>query len=242
MATPLMRHFPVISEGGEGGPGPEISDFLARLSQPDRCDLEQVAHVHRVRKGDHVFKAGAETVNVYFLKTGRVKIYQPSPLGKDLTLWFCFTGEVFGLAEVAQGSSRVVSALAVESSQVMTVGQTEFNAYLEKHPAVSRLCLEVLASRLRVLSDELVNFVSDDVFTRVAKLMVRLAGRYGSRRGSEIQLSIPLTHQEIAEMVGTSRQTVSSIISDLKRNHVLSIANHRILIESESSLNQLARR
>ena len=140
---------------------------------------------------------------------------------------------------MAGGGGRVVNAQACEASAVLTVSQEKFRDYLERHPRVALLSMQVLSSRLRVLGEMFVNLVSDDVGTRVAKLILRLSARYGTRVGKEVFLNIPLTHQEIADMVGTSRQTVTSVLSSLKRQGVLSIDNRRIHIESEELLNEL---
>jgi CRP/FNR family transcriptional regulator len=99
--------------------------------------------------------------------------------------------------------------------------------------------MQVLSSRLRILGEMFVNLVADDVNTRIAKLILRLSARFGMRVGKEIFFNIPLTHQEIADMIGTSRQTVTSTLSVLKRQGVLNIDNHRIHIESEELLNEM---
>ena len=156
-----------------------------------------------------------------------------------MILWFCFPGEIFGLAEVARGGGRVVNAQACELSEVLAVAQEKFKVFVDQHPRIAMLSMQVLSSRLRVLGEMFVNLVSDDVNTRVAKLILRLSARYGTRIGKEVFLNIPLTHQEIADMVGTSRQTVTSTLSALKRQGVLSIENRRIHIESEELLNEL---
>jgi CRP/FNR family transcriptional regulator len=190
-------------------------------------------------KGSLVFRAGDPGRNVYFLRHGRVKIYELSPVGREVILWFCFSGEVFGLAEVARGGGRVVNAEACEACEILVLPQDQFKAYLRAHPDAALLCMQVLASRLRILSEVLANLVSDDVNTRVAKLILRLSARYGVRVGKDIVLNIPLTHQEIADMVGTTRQTVTTALGQLKRQGVLSIDSHRIQIESEELLNEL---
>jgi len=154
-------------------------------------------------------------------------------------LWFCFPGEIFGLAEVARGGGRVVNAHACDQSEVLAVSQEQFKGFLMNHPQTALLSMQVLSSRLRILGEMFVNLVSDDVNTRIAKLILRLSARYGTRVGKEIFLNIPLTHQEIADMVGTSRQTVTSTLSTLKKQGVLSIDNHRIHIESEELLNEI---
>lgn len=216
------------------------SNFLAQLDPGDHADLISIARQERYEKGDFVFRAGAPGVNVYFLNSGKIKICQPSPLGREVILWFCFPGEIFGLAEVARGGGRVVNAQACAHSEVLAVSQEEFRAFLARHPQTAMLSMQVLSSRLRILGEMLVNLVADDVNTRIAKLILRLSARYGTRVGGDIFLNVPLTHQEIADMVGTSRQTVTTALSQFKRQGVLSIDNHRIHIESEELLNLIS--
>ena len=215
------------------------SNFLAQLDSEAAAALLAIATVHHYARSDFVFRSGAAGNNVYFLRSGRVKIHQLSPLGREVILWFCFAGEIFGLAEVAGGGGRVVNAQACEASEVLAVSQEKFRDYLDRHPRLALLSMQVLSSRLRVLGEMFVNLVSDDVSTRIGKLILRLSARYGTRVGKEVFLNIPLTHQEIADMVGTSRQTVTTALSALKRQGVLSIDNRRIHIESEELLNEL---
>jgi CRP-like cAMP-binding protein len=215
------------------------SNFLAQLGSADYADLWTLGVLQRYQKDDLMFRAGAPGDHVYFLKCGRVKIYQLSPLGRMVILWFCFPGEIFGLAEVARGGGRVVNAQACEPSEVLAITQEQFKQFIASHPEAALLSMKVLSSRLRILGEILVNLVSDDVDIRIAKLILRLSARYGTRVGKDIFLNIPLTHQEIADMVGTTRQTATSALSALKRQGVLSIDNHRIHIESEELLNEI---
>lgn len=224
-----------------GQPTSSRSDFLGNLGPQDRPALSRLARHGRYAKGQSVFRPGGPGANVYFLESGRVKIYQPAGSGREVLLWFCLTGEIFGLAEVAWGGrGRVVGATACEDSLVLAVSQDDFRAFLRSRPDAAMLCMGVLSSRLRGLSDVLVNLASDEVDTRIAKLILRLGARYGRREGGVMHLDIPLTHQEIADMVGTTRQTVTSVLSRLRREGVLSIDTHRIQIESEDLLSGLA--
>jgi len=220
---------------------PPLSDFLGSLEQADRDRLFALGARRVYAKGEAVFRVGDPGAHVYFLETGRVKIFQPADSGREVILWFCLAGEIFGLAEVARGGGgRVVSAQACEASKVLAVSQDAFRGFVAARPKAALLSMQVLSSRLRGLSDVLVNLVADDVHTRIAKLILRLGARYGRRDGRVIHLDIPLTHQEIADMVGTTRQTVTSTLSRLKRQGVLSIDTHRIDIESEELLTGLA--
>lgn len=219
---------------------PPLSDFLGSLEKTDRDTLFALGARRAYAKGEAIFRVGDPGAHVYFLEAGRVKIIQPADSGREVILWFCLAGEIFGLAEVARGGGRVVSALACEKSAVLAVSQEAFKGFVASRPKAALLSMQVLSSRLRGLSDVMVNLVADDVDTRVAKLILRLGARYGRREGRVIHLDIPLTHQEIADMVGTTRQTVTSALSRLKRQGVLSIDTHRIQIESEELLTGLA--
>ena len=219
---------------------PPPSDFLGNLAAMDRQALFALGHHRTYPKGGFVFRVADACAHVYFLESGRVKIYQPSDSGREVILWYCLAGEIFGLAEVARGGGgRVVSAVACEKSTVLAVSQEAFKGFVASRPNAALLSMQVLSSRLRGLSDVMVNLVADDVDTRIAKLILRLGARYGRRTGGVIHLDIPITHQEIADMVGTTRQTVTSVLSRLKRQGVLSIDTHRIHIESEELLTSL---
>jgi len=207
------------------------SSLLARLSGPDRVALLTLATRRRVLRGDYVFEAGSPGHHTYFLERGRVNIYQLSPTGKAVLLWFCLPGEIFGLAEVCHGGGRQTYAEAVESSSVLAVPQHDFKQFLETHPATAMLINDVLASRLRTLGDMLVNLVADDVHTRLIKLLTRLSSLYGRRTDNgSLCLDVSLTHQEIADMIGTTRQSVTSLLNALRRQSLLRIEKRRIYL------------
>ncbi len=212
------------------------------LEQVDKCDLQDLLAAGKVRqysRGEYIFSAGDSSDNVYFLQSGQIKVFQITAEGRQIILWFCFCGEVFGLAEAVHGSGRILSAQACESCAVLCVPRKEFNAYAEKHGRAALVMMRVLACRARVLGDMLVNLVNDDVNTRITKLILRLSALYGIRTGNEVHLNIRMTHQEIADMVGSSRQTVTKILGQLQGNGLLSIRNHRIRIHSPELMPEL---
>jgi CRP/FNR family transcriptional regulator len=229
----------VESKQAQAAPQSGPVDFLSRLSAADADDLVRASQRKLFAKNEFIFKAGDAGRHVYFLQRGRVKIYQPAPEGKDVILWFCFPGDMFGMAEVARGGGRVVHAQACEASEVLVLSQTELTEYLQTHSAAALLIMQVLSNRLRALGDVVVNLINDDAQTRIIKLILRLATRYGVRVDQDIHLSIQLTHQEIADMVGATRQTVTSVLSQLQRQGLMRLENRRIRIESMESLDEM---
>ena len=206
-------------------------DFISHLPGPDRDELLALGRMHSIQKNIEVFHAGSPGEHVYLLKDGRVKIFHHSAGGREVIQWFCFPGEMFGVAEVSRIGPRGVCALACTDSSVVAVDHRAFRAFLRRRPDTAMLVIDVLASRLRVLGDMLVDLSADDVNSRLMKLLARLGVRYGKKRGARFVLDIPLTHQEIADMIGTSRQTVTTALGRLKREGVLRIEKHCIHIE-----------
>lgn len=212
------------------------TDYLSQLSTEDRNDLVALGKSHSYKKHDLIFQAGSPGDYVYLLSEGRAKIYQLSPTGKEVILWFCFSGEMFGMAEVCRRGQREVYARACSKTDVIKVSQQAFKEFLATHSEAAMLTIDLLSCRMRVLGDMLLNLASDDVMSRLIKLLTRLCNRYGKYEGDNIILDIPLTHQEIADMIGASRQTVSSSISALRRQGYLDIENHCIHIKNSQSL------
>ncbi|MDP2056239.1 MAG: Crp/Fnr family transcriptional regulator [Thiobacillus sp.] len=192
-------------------------------------------------KGESIFRAGEMSQCVFLLLKGRIKIYQPSTVGKEAILWFCFSGELFGLAEAARGGERVVSAQACDTCEVLCIRQEQFNAFLETHPQTSLIIVQVLACRLRVLGDVVINLISDDVRTRILKMVLQLGTRCGIPSTRGLCLDIALTHQEIADMIGTTRQTVTTTLGQLERDGLLAIDRHKIHITGSELLAQVWR-
>jgi len=215
-------------------------ELLSRLPVADRDELQLLGTRRQYAKGDFVFQAGKAAKAVFLLHQGRIKIYQPSSVGKEAILWFCFGGELFGLAESARGSLRAVSAQASEPSEVLCIAQDQFMAFLATHPKTAQIVVQLLAGRLRVLSEVVINLISDDVRTRIRKMLLPWGTRGGRRDDASVELAIPLTHQEIADMVGTTRQTVTSVLSELQRQGLIRLESRRIHIERLDLLGGMA--
>lgn len=205
--------------------------FLVRLPAADRAQLLELCRSQEVAKGDLIFRAGSPGKNVYFLQDGQVKIYHLSPSGKEVLLWFCFPGDLFGLTELYDGRPREVYAQACAHSHVLSIGVDAFQQFIVTHPQAALLVVQVLSCRLRGLSDLVQAMVTSDVAERVIHLITRLHGRTAQGARAAVCADIRITHQEIANMVGATRQSVTSALSMLKRLGVVTFDNGRICID-----------
>jgi CRP/FNR family transcriptional regulator len=206
-------------------------DFISHLNLQDRQALHHIGTKRYFRKEEMVFHVGASSGEVFLLRTGRVKIFELSKEGKEVILWFCFPGELFGLSELCQRKDRDVNAQACSAVEVLAIKNTDFQRYIKQHAHLALRVIELLGYRLRELSDVLMNLASDDVTCRVVKLLTRLCSRYGKLVGDEILLDIALTHQEMADMIGTSRQSVTTVLSMLRKKGVLKMQQRFICLQ-----------
>jgi len=213
------------------------SDFWGSLTPAVRAELGLLGTRAPFRKHDTVFRAGSDGNDVYVLMSGRVKVYALSPVGRAVTLWFCLPGEVFGLTEIARSSTRMVYAEACTDAEVLILPCDRLRARLVSDAATAMQVVDMLSCRLRQLSDAMLNLISDDVNTRVTKLLLRLHARYGRplQTGGSL-LDLPLTHQDMADMIGTTRQSVSTAVTQLRQQGLLTTTGHRLCLTDPERL------
>ncbi len=188
----------------------------------------------RLEKNALIFRAGTPSDYVYVILNGRAKIYELSPQGKEVIMWFCFSGELFGLAEVWRGTHRDVYAQACSPVELVRFERAQFQQHLVNHPVLAMQVIDILSERLRILGEMLLNLTSSDVTLRLVKLLVRLFQRYGRCRDGRIYIDIPLTHQEMADMIGCCRQTVTSTLGTLKRTQGLNSDRRMLYLNAPS--------
>lgn len=213
--------------------------ILETQHRPDFSALNpllQGSHLRTYHKGEFVFQSGSPGQYVYLLDQGAVKIFKLADNGREAILWFCFAGELFGLAEISRGQVREVFAQACGTIQLYAIPRNEFNDFLDTHPSVARYIIEILSLRMRVLGETFQHLVTDDVETRLIKLLIRLCDHYGQAFHESICVNMPITHQDLADMIGTTRQTVTSILNSLKRDGVLTMRRNKIEVPNAQSL------
>lgn len=216
------------------------TDFLGQLDAATRADLLSRGRIRRVRQGEFVFRVGKKGNSVFVLLSGRAKTYKLTPDGREVILWFSFPGEIFGLVAHPH-DKRMVSVQACEPSELAEVPHRVFEEFLELYPAVSYLRFQTVAFRLGMLANRLVYLTVDNAAARIAKLLLDLAVRYGDeQRPGRVPPS--LTHQEIADITGVQRQTVTKVLGDFAARGVLAIRYRRVSITNPELLAEYAAR
>lgn len=212
------------------------ANFLANLSLEERLDLLRKSTLLSLKPRDNLFRAGDESDYVYIVEEGCIRLSKLTSTGKETILWFNFPGELLGIAELWSLLPRQVHAVANESSQVHCIRRDDFVEFLGLHPEAAMKAMGILSARVRALGHALVGLTTDDVQTRITKLLMR----FGSLRPDnacpiepvegELCVWIRLTHQDIGNLIGASRQTVTTALAGLRKSGVLRMVHQHIHI------------
>jgi len=202
----------------------------ALFSPEDTYRLFLLGKKQVFNKDEFIFHATGEKRYIHILLKGQAKIFHASSNGKDVILWFCLPGEICGLAECFNDASRKVFAQACSQTTVLSISEMEFRKFLTSCPNSAIKLIELLSQRMRILSNTVLSLATEDVEARIKQIIVRLSKCYGVNNGSTTKVDFSITHQEIADMIGASRQTVTTVINQLKKQNLISTKQHKFHI------------
>lgn len=198
------------------------NSFVKLLHANEFRLIETISHECKLKKGEYAFTADQSDRSVYIMLTGRIKISRMSQLGNEMIQWFCMPGDIFGVSDENNLSNKVY-AQAIADCVILKIKKTDFNRLMLEKPRLSLLVIDQLSSRIHALGDMVLYMASDSANIRFVKLIQYLSNHYGQASDNSIHIDIPTTHQDIANMIGTCRQTVSGIISEYKRAGIVDI-------------------
>jgi CRP-like cAMP-binding protein len=213
-----------------------VTEILSRVSLFQSMSQEELEFVaSRCRRrvfhpGDTVFFAGDPGHQVYFISSGRVKIHLTRDDGEETVYSICTEGDFFGEMSLIDGQPRSADATCIEESELAFLTRDDFFACMDRFPSLARKVLEVQSIRLRNTDRQLEMLTSLDVYGRVAAQLLELARLHGvtTDRGPEIRLG--LTQQNIAAMVGASRESVNKVLNSYKSSGLLEMDRGRITL------------
>lgn len=210
------------------------ADFLASLSQAERDALLRRSRLLVLKTHDRLFQAGDVSGDVYIVADGCIRVSQVTPKGKETIIWLNFKGEIFGIADLLHGQHRQICAEANQATRVYAIRRQEFTQFLGDCPEAAMKAISILSARVRSLGCALAGHASDNVETRIACLLMRFAvvlakDRCGVRiEPSEVCINVRLRHQDIASLIGSSRQTVTTTLRHLCNIGVIRMVDRHI--------------
>lgn len=168
----------------------------------------------KLNKGQILFQEGQTGDRLYLVVAGKMKLSHSSGDGRESVFMVLGPGEMFGELSLFDPGPRTSTAIAVTDSEVLGLGNTDIRPFLIEHPEVAQALLQALAHRLRRTSEAMSDLVFADVPGRVAKALLELSEKFGAKSDSGVQVHHDLTQEELAQLVGASRETVNKALAD----------------------------
>ena len=215
--------------------------LFAGLDQESAESLIAQMTTTHMERGDILFHAGDPGDRLYVLGEGKIKLGQSSPDGRENILAVLGPGEMFGELSLFDPGPRTATATAVAETQVLALSTEQLREYLSGRPQVALTLLAALARRLRRTNESLADLVFNDVPGRVAKTLLDLASRFGRPVEEGVMVSHDLTQEELAKLVGASRETVNKALADFAGRGWLRLEARAVLLQDVERLKRRAR-
>ncbi len=213
--------------------------LLSDLRAEQQASLAQLVTQEEIRRRRVIYLPGDPGNSVYFVNGGRVKISRVTRDGKELTLAYRGPGEIFGELCLVDGGPRQEMAEAMENALITELPLEEFSRILSTQAAMGLQLVKILCERLRDLESKVEDLVYRDVNAKLAELLLQFGKDYGVDDARGTLVAVKVTHQEMANLIGSTRETVSLTLSQFKRKQLITTEGRKIILTSLEGLKAL---
>jgi len=212
--------------------------LFASLRKDDREALAPLCRLRGYEKGETIFNEGDPADRIHFVVLGRVKIVK-SAGGRDVIIELLGPGEPVGAVAVFERRPFPASAVAIEGSSILSIPEREFFALIESRPQMMRHLLAGLTLRLMMVNKRLAD-MTGSAEARAARLFLTLADRVGIQRGDGVFIPLPLSRQEVADLIGTTLETAIRLMSRWQKDELVLTEKTGFLIPASDKLRHLS--
>ncbi len=211
------------------------------LDDDSAAALQAGVTIVQLARAERLFEEGASGDQLYVILDGKIKLTRAAADGRENLLSVLGPGEMFGELSLFDPRPRTASAVAVTDSSLAALAHANLRNWLTGRPDVALHLLQALAQRLRRANDVMADLVFTDVPGRVAKALLDLADRFGTEQEDGLHVNHDLTQEELAQLVGASRETVNKALADFAARGWLQLAAKSVLLIEPERLRKRSR-
>jgi len=217
------------------------SPLFASVDEDGAAALMKLLTEQVVRKGEVLFHEGQPGDQLFLIIEGKVKLGHASADGRESLMAVLGPGEMFGELSLFDPGPRAASATALTEARVVRLDNAQLMPWLAGRPEVAASLLQALARRLRRTNEAMADLVFSDVPGRVAKALMELGEKFGTMVSGGLLVTHDMTQEEIAQLVGASRETVNKALADFAQRGWISLESRQVLILDVERLGNRAR-
>lgn len=212
---------------------------LSSLGDASLADLDRIAHTTSFPEGAVIFVEGQIPRGVYILCQGRMKLTTTNRDGKTLIMRIVQPGEILGLQSMVTGKPYELTVETLQPCQLAFVNRADFLRFIKEHADACLHVAQQLSNECQSAYDMVRSIgLSHSVSEKLARLLLQWSGDGRVTEGA-IRLKLALTHEEMAQLIGTTRETVTRTLGELKRRRVLELTGSTLLIRNRAALEGL---
>lgn len=218
----------------------ESASLLAVQARHSLNDVIRQFPRKKCRKGEVIYTPEEASQEIYFIHDGRVKIVSYSLEGKELIKKLFTKGEFFGEGALLRDQNRHNFAIANTPAVITVIPVAKLRLLMERDPEINLFFLSLFSRQLIELENRLESIVFHSSRSRILAYLVDLIEQKGERVGFEWVIRRFMSHQDIANITATSRQTVNSVLNELRRGEVITFNRRRLLVRDLEALRRVA--
>lgn len=214
--------------------------IFSQLSEDDLLDISKLQLVKKYKKNSIVIHEGDAGEAFFFIKSGKVKVFKTSYDGRDITLNILGEGSIFAEVTLFNDINYPATIEVLEDSEIGMILNKDIEKLILRNTSLALQIIKLLNKRLYRSQSTIKDLAFSDTLVRVTNVLIDLSNRHGLVASKGIEINMNITRQDIANMVGTTRETVSRIIADLKRDGLIETSSKKIILLDIKKLKSLS--
>lgn len=213
--------------------------YFNDLNEKSLIELNKIATMQKFNKSEVIFFEGDKGEAIYFVKSGKVKISKISPQGKEHIIKLMEDGEIFAESLLFVGGCYPATAEAIEDSYIIVIRNSDIENLILKNSEIALGIIKHMAKRLQNVAVIIENLALKDSVGRTISILLTFARKRGIRIKEGIEIELNLNRQDLANMVGTSRENMTRILSQLSKDGIIKLLRHKIIIKDIVKLKKM---
>jgi CRP/FNR family transcriptional regulator, cyclic AMP receptor protein len=201
--------------------------------------LGEISTKKKFGREEIVIMQGEEGGSFFLILSGQVKVVIDSPQGREVTLAILGHDDFFGEMSLVDGAARSATVITLASTEALMISVRDFHNYLKKYPEVSIKLMKIFIDRLRHAARQIEHLALHSVKGRLARMILDWVVDFGTIRPDGVHFELPFAHKEIAGMLGTSRESVTRMLAELKDEGYIALDKTRVLISNLQGLREM---
>jgi CRP/FNR family transcriptional regulator len=213
--------------------------YFSHLNEEELNIINKITRVKRYKKDEIIFFEGEKGDYIYIIKKGKVKMLKMNQNGDEQILNIFKKDDILAEVILFDKENYPATAIALSEIELFTINSRELSKIFLHHPQITVKVMKVMSSRLRRAQQNIRDFGLKDSKSRLASLLYHLAERHGDKKENEISISLFLTQKELANMIGTTRETVSRTLKSIEKQNIITTSRQKIVVNSIEKLKKL---